>query len=108
MFLKWEPNKEHWDIYEKHSRGESFVLSVVDENDNYHPLDDRVLWWLYLADLYRFGKKSDYIREVENYNDFIAQRQQDDFEDEMRHTARGDFRQITPHIFTPPKWYGED
>lgn len=83
------------------------VFRVVDHKENPHPLDDRVLWWLHLGDTWRYKSRDEYVKRLQDYEDFIKARQKADFEDEIEHTARSDFLHIAPHIFTPHKWFGE-
>lgn len=105
--LKWNYKKQYWEIWHKDSRSEYLVVPVIDANNNPHPLDDRVLWWLHLADTYRFKSREEYYDRMQDYADYLEKREGIDEKDNLRHRLMGDWWHLAPHIITPHRWYGE-
>ena len=60
LFVLWNQRKEYFEVWRRMPHGRRLItpvtLSIYDDRApmEYTPLDERVLWWLWAADGYRF------------------------------------------------------
>lgn len=103
LFVKWDNRRERFELWrnreENKGGGEVLVTpilkSIYDDDDplEFCPLDERILFWIYLADSWRFRSSRDYAMEQD--------RRFKEFEAKLFKKSTSDYNHLAKEI-----WHG--
>lgn len=72
LFVKWNSDKELFEVFRKSFHGPLLITRITRDlyedapRNEYAPLDERILFWLYSADSWRHRNKRDHVLEADS------------------------------------------
>ena len=88
---RWNRNRERWEV----TYDGDTVITVVNDDGSYRPLDERILITVALGDSHRMERRGDAARLVQQNNRAIQRKQMAATSDLVQQTIKEDWRQIS-------------